>query len=157
MILELLQHHQGIIHNIIDHLITITCRPFTLLCACKELQAAVLEHPRAQHAAKYRQVCGDISALNILYNGEYNFIEFNNDVHLYVNYEHRFIVKNKCINTIINHKSIDGVKIYTEKRYNSIQVPIKYCALILDWVHKYPNIRIVSNNDNKQVLLFDIM
>jgi hypothetical protein len=125
--------------------------------ACKELYAAVLAHSRAQHAAKWHQVCGDILTLNILYNGEYNFIEFNNDVHLYVNYEHRFIVKNKCINTIINHKSIDGVKIYTEKRYNSIQVPIELCKLISGWTHKYPNIYIISYNYNKQVLLFDFM
>jgi hypothetical protein len=126
--------------------------------ASKDLQAAVLAHPRARHAAKWRQVCGDISALNILYNynGNIKFIEFNNDVHLYYNDKGMFVAKNGRINTIIDHQSIDTIKISILRRHASSHTPIEPCKLIPVWIYKYPNIRIVPYN-NKQILMFDVM
>jgi hypothetical protein len=98
--------------------------------ASKDLQTAVLAHPQAQHATKWRQVCGNISALNILYNGEDNFIEFNNDIHWYYNTEHIFVAKNGRIDTIIDHQSINIVKINILQRCTSNHTPVELCKII---------------------------
>jgi hypothetical protein len=104
MLLELLNHHTELINNILDHLVATTCRPFTLMVACKELYAAVLAHSWAQHAAKMRSSVAAIAAINVYIGNNYKFIEFNGSVHLYTDRDHLIII-NSRIRTV---ESQDG-------------------------------------------------
>ncbi len=99
MLLKLVCHQAEIIHNILDYLVATTYRPFTLMATCKELYAAVLAHPWAQHAAKMRSVCDQINAINIAYGPNATIREYQNNICIY---DYRL-----CKSEVTKHSDMD--------------------------------------------------
>lgn len=147
MLLALLEHHRSIIHNIIDYLIATTCRPFTLMCTCKALHAAILAHPRAQHMAGLRPSVVKIASIKIFHADYEKLIEFNNNIHVYSRwFGLGFLeVKNIYYNTSI-YSLCNKVTINRSPRFGIAGYTVLEDINICDWHILYPDVIRLSNN-----------